>query len=827
MGMFDDLPNEVAPPNAAKAGAAGMFDDLPSEGNVARDVPMSALRGINKGVTELATLPFRALDAASKEASERSRAAGDQPLPFLPQGSLRDYLPRALFEGGYLSPPAPETGMGRFAQSAGEAVGSTVIPTGGLLAKAEKLKKLAPETTLRSLWQQAGEFFAERPGAAVAADVAGATASGIGSQTAREADLGPGFEIAAGAAAPVAAVGAPVAAMRGARALLRIPPDAFTPTMERWKANGNAIFRRLGIEASADGAIPASETAGGQAAAYMTLANTLRRANVPIEQLDDVLSRFAEARRFYSNSYAPDAVALVDLDPSLQKLAGSLMRENPEVWRQAVDFMYARQTGLTPPRGEVPASRGIPSREMFSPPITGKQALEEYGTTFGTPKKSIVPMGQRERVGDAFRRALVIEDADFHGHAPTASMTDTQLEAFAGEASKPAYEAARTAAKGVDLRPTLNPILDRWEQAATAEPGPVGVAIRRQIKEVRRAIENGNDKVSAFERFDKVKQLMDEVIRKMHNAIDSRASAISANALTTFKNELLKGSTEQGTKIFPGVDDIAENGLGALYSEARGIFSGVANARRALETGRKIWKGEAGLDEFNALEGDKASQKLVRLGIHGGYEADTANTPSGHDVAKLFDKPRLRDVLGEIIPRSGGDVFHDTPERFGRYLGTEQVMSGTPKKTFQGSPTAERGADDKAAKELFDLTDQLKKGGVQQVISSYAADVLNKMFGYRADTAATMGRALFTANPVERAAAINEIRKHMGQDRFSYFQKLMSDQAQRTAQAGVAATPGATASDQSQSPVSGQRYRNKDGVEIEWDTKSNNWVKVN
>ncbi len=824
------------------------------------------VRGFNKGLINFLTLPYQAVqkyNAAFEDqmGAKRVPAPDQLPLSSVYPEETAEYLKlRADRTPGYRMPPIeelplykpfldqpePANDVGRYLRSGGEAVGGSVVPTGAILAKSEKLKKFTPPvsgeldsifprlTPLRSLVQQTGEFFARRPGTAVAADAVGAAAAGMGAQAARDAGLGPGFEIAAGAAAPVVAVGAPVTVVRTARGLLRVPDDAFTPTVARWKANGDAIFKRLGIQASADGSVPSAaaaggpETAGGEAAAYVTLANTLKRANVPIEQLDTLLTRIAQSRRFYSNSYAPDAAALVDLDPALQKIAGSLMRENPEVWKRGVDFMYARQTGLTPPRGELPTDTGIPAREKYAPPITGKQALEEFETTFDTPLKSIVPMGQRERVGDALRRAMRIEDAEHHGHAPTASMTDTQLEAFAHEASTPAYNATRAAAKGVDLKPTLDPILDRWEQAALAEPGPVKAAIMRQIKEVRRAIEvraetrapssdeealariqaqlegapyvapsvRGPRDMSPFERFDKVKQLMDEVIGNLYNpgASKEKQSTITANVLTQFKNELLKGATQDGVKILPGVDDIAENGLGGLYSKARGIFSGVANARRALETGNKIWKGEAGLDEFNALEGDLTSQKLVRLGIHGGYEADTKNLPGGRDVTNLFDKPRLDEVLREIIPRSGGEVFHDTPERFGRYIAHEQMMGGTAKRTYQGSPTSERIADDKAAKELFDLTDTLRRGGWQQVVSEAAADVLNKMFGYRADTAATMGRVLFTADPKQRGIAIEKIRQHMGDDRFTYFQKLMADRAQRMVQAGVAVAPGAAQS---------------------------------
>jgi hypothetical protein len=242
----------------------------------------------------------------------------------------------------------------------------------------------------------------------------------------------------------------------------------------------------------------------------------------------------------------------------------------------------------------------------------------------------------------------------------------------------------------------------------------------------------------------------------------------------------------------PGVDQIADNGLGGKYAQARSIYNGAQSARRAIQTGNDIWAGKAGVDAYHALDDDAASQKLVRLGLTGGYDADTKNMPRGHDVTKLFDKQRLQEVLSEIIPRTkGSGEFSDRPERFGRYLANEQMMSGTAKRTYQGSPTAERIADDKAANELFALTEQLKQGGLSRVLYNKGADIINKMFGYRADTMATLGRILFTADPVQRGQAITTLRQYMGPDRFTMFQQLMKQQAQRALKAGAAVTPGA------------------------------------
>lgn len=814
MGKWQDDPVVEAAPSAARS-ASRWQDDPVAEPPDDAGVVTQALRGANKALSTVATAPFW----MAHDVAERARARGETPAFGLPDTKFPD----ALIKGGYMEPPpiAPDNTSGRFAQSVGEAVGSTIMPTGALLTKAQQLAKLAPTTTLRALGQRVGEFFAGSPVKAVALDAAGATAAGVGQQGAREAELGPGYEVAAGALAPVAAIAGAqsvAAGARAARGMMMIPEDLFTPTIARWKANGDNIFRKLGLPMSADGSIP-ERTAGGDAAAYQMLANQLRRENVPVTQLDELLAKMAESRRFNSNSNAPDAVALVDMTPGMQKLAGSLMRSNPEAWSRGVDFFYSRQTGLTPFRGNAatPGETGIPSRNMFSPPITSEQAARQHGTDFGVPQGSIVPMGQRERVGDAFRRSLRIEDADLHGHASTAEMTDDMLEQMGKTLSKPLYDTAREAGRSVDLRPTAGPILDRWEAALENETGPVRRALATQVKEFRRAIgafqpsntpdvggraafggnrlSFGADTdpryVSPFERFDKAKQMLDEQIRQAYKN-PSKQNTIVANALQQFKRELLDGAkNEAGHIIMPGIDGIETNALGAKYKAARGVFQSVAESRRALETGGDIWAGKAGVGEYSALSDDVASQKLVRLGIHGGYEKDTANMPVGHDATKLFDKPRLHEVLREIIPRSqdADAVFANRPERFGDYLGFEKMGMHAAGKTVGNSSTAERIADDKAASALHDVVEQFRSSkSFWQFGAQAAAAKLNWLFGYRADTSATMARALFNADPVVRAEVIDGIRRHMGQSRFTYFTQLMDQQARAAPASRAAAT---------------------------------------
>lgn len=154
------------------------------------DTGMDFLRGINETVASVATAPFR----AAHDVAERARARGETPAFGLPDVQF----PEAWLKGGYLDPPAPKDTLGKFAKSAGEVVGGTILPSAGILGKAEKMAKLAPTTLPRAFAQTIGEAVSSAPGRAVAADAAGSIGAGIFQQGAKEAEMGPGWEMLAG-----------------------------------------------------------------------------------------------------------------------------------------------------------------------------------------------------------------------------------------------------------------------------------------------------------------------------------------------------------------------------------------------------------------------------------------------------------------------------------------------------------------------------------------------------------------------------------------------------------------------------------------------------
>lgn len=189
----------------------------PTWGETASDVGMSAMRGINKGVATLATAPFR----MAQEVADRRLERGEKSIF---DGVLPDRFPDALLKGGYLDPPEPKTTAGHYAQAAGEAVGSSLLPSAAILGNAGRMAALAPTTVPRALGQAIGETVASAPGRAVAADALAATGAGIGQEGAKEAGFGPVGQTVAGLAGAMvpagtaATVGSAYRTVQGARA---------------------------------------------------------------------------------------------------------------------------------------------------------------------------------------------------------------------------------------------------------------------------------------------------------------------------------------------------------------------------------------------------------------------------------------------------------------------------------------------------------------------------------------------------------------------------------------------------------------------------------
>ncbi len=808
--------------------ADGDFYDQFSSTPWYQDIAHQAPQGINRGVdafVNIFNLPRWATKAANLMGAD---------VPEYPPFELAERFNPGGKYAKALNPESverpPETMAGRFAGATGEAIGSSIVPEALVLGKAQHLSKLmpyaprfvaestAPEASValagkaatvpRTMGRQVGELYAEHPFAGTGLGAATAAASGIGSQTAKELELGPGYELAAGAIAPMAPAGIVVAAPNAGRALGQLTGTTGLgkPTFARLGANARATLEKLGIKVSAEEtrALPGEPIKpGAQAAADQMVANQLMRANKTPEDLERALDAAAEARVFNSSGEAQDVLGLVDLDPSLARLMGSVARSNPEGANRASDFFYARQSGLTPTAG-LPAEANIPTRPMLGKPLTGKEAEEVYGHRFSTQPGDVVPTGSFARLRDAMKRAFGIADSDFHGHAANANRTDAMLIEAAQREATPLYNATREAGRDYDLSQTTGPTLAYWrakaENLATRDPA------RKAIEDAISLFENKNGPVKFIGDFDRGKQQLDDMI---NGAFKGEQRYIGKFILGQMKKDLLKGVEAEdlanvGVTNLPrlsGVDEIAHNDLGRKYMAARDAFSSRAESRNALQAGREAPKQDpdSAKAAFDDIESE-IDKKLFKLGVVGDYEKTMGRKGPTNDATAWFNNHNTMDLLGHVIERSKktGAEFANRPERLGRYINLERGNMRSERTALQGSQTARNEADDQALEGMHALIEQtIGKAQADPTTSASLLGMttkaikftLNKFFGYRADTSAAVARNLLSANPELRSATIARVRERMGADRFAYFQKVLEQQMeQATVARGTVAT---------------------------------------
>lgn len=555
---------------------------------------------------------------------------------------------------------------------------------------------------------------------------------------------------------------------RGAGALA----EAASPTVARYGQQFRNAFggqqRPASLSAAApDGGGVGGSISGAEAAADQVIANQLMRANVPVTALRQTLDEAGEAARFYSNSRAQQVLAPVDLDPSLQRLAGSVYRQQPEAADTARDFISARQTGITP-HGRMDLSFGLPTRPSLS-----RAAPDD------------TPRGQFERVKDGLRRALLIKDHDFHGHGRTAYRTERQILEDAKEEAQRLYDDAYKAADGVDLRPQVGTVLQAWQQRLIDEPQPVAGAITQAMKLVTRALVSEGRRPH-LERLDKVKQWLDDQIEKALTSANGRQRYLGSR-LTAFKNELLDAVSEQRL-----------GDIGAKYSAARAAYSSRMEAREALQLGREVFRenSEVAVDQFRALR-TAGEQKLFRLGLLDSFSQHMGRQKRTADVTQVFQNPRIQQILEAVIPRtetatgrvSAGAVFGDRPERFGRFIGNEQRMIGTRNEVMGNSATAQRLADDKSLDTMSGIIDQMRQTPSWTALAMKAVQSgLDRLFGFRADTAAFVASKLFTASPAERERLLRALEQRMGRNRIEQFTAYMAEVERRALTSGSTVT---------------------------------------
>lgn len=204
----DGTPPETIRDVMARATKSADLDKA-TPASAASDAGEQIVRGINRGLNNVLSLPGAIVGGAVNLVAP---GQGDR---FLWDNQASRFLS---------SPDSkPTTQAGRFADSVGQAIGSSVVPMAGIAAKAAQPVQQAT-TTLGQIGQQVVGAYRANPSAAVAADIMAASGSGVGQQVAQESGFGPVGQMVGGLMGGMApaAVGATmhgsVQAIRRARA---------------------------------------------------------------------------------------------------------------------------------------------------------------------------------------------------------------------------------------------------------------------------------------------------------------------------------------------------------------------------------------------------------------------------------------------------------------------------------------------------------------------------------------------------------------------------------------------------------------------------------
>jgi hypothetical protein len=514
--------------------------------------------------------------------------------------------------------------------------------------------------------------------------------------------------------------------------------DAVSPTLARWRANmpggGGREMQPRSAGAAAAPPMMMPPVNGADAAAEQVIANQLARANV---NTTDIRQRLAQARQ--ASIGQPNATALADLDPSLARLGGSVQRQQPEAGNIARSFIQGRQTGITPRNG-MPASTGIPTRGMME-----------------APAPNAPPMGQSERVRTALREALDIP-------AGSSYRNEQAMIAAARQEAQDLYGDAYRAASGIDVRPAIQPVLDRWLQRAADEPREISRAIIQAV----RLYQAPSGTVGTLQRFQRSKEFLDGKIENYMESLTGRNRAMGG-MLGDMQRELLRS-----------VDQLPN--AGTRYNAARQAFSTRAEMREAIDLGRAAAREspEVSAAQYQALT--VGQQRMFRMGLFGELERRIAATPRQNDVTRIFDTPQMQELLQVVAPQG-------TAPRVGQFIqGEKNYLTGTRNEVMGNSKTAERLADDEATNQMQGLVETLRSTrSLREAAFNTTQAILDKIFGFRADTAASIARQLFTANPRDLDGILLRLENRLGPNRAEQFRSLMQQYANSVSQQAAAA----------------------------------------
>ena len=603
----------------------------PSLTDVATDAAWQLPQGFNRGVDSLINLPYNLVRGAA---------------------GLAGYeLPEAKPIVGQLnSGRKPETTTGRYAESVGEALGASALPSAGLVAKAGQLAKLAPLTTGRAVAQHVGETIAANPGSAILADTAAATGSGVGSEASKEAGASPAVQTLAGFAGAMAPLGIGTLVSRGTHAVQAARASA-DPYARIAKGLGDQPLDDV-VESLAVGTTRANQDLNRRV--FETLGDEMVKANGDRSVAIPATLKRLEVEGNVAPSTAQDQLRRV---VNAQSGSDLMLGEYPAVARSNLET-----------RRQNPAN--IADEDAASTTFPGTQRLMDYVANTGSLASS---QNVRNAVGQRAEGLKASTDAAVASMSPngkTIQDVATLLDNAAKQASQE-YNVVHTTPGLVDtpkLQNGMQNLVNAYEAKAGQRAGEQGDALRSALKEFFVPTPNGPQLVPTL-------QMVQDARGALRGIITRNRNAGNDHIVSTLKpiyddvTQVMRDASPSWSKVNDKWADLAlkdkATELGDAFSKSAG-----PKYREQIAEYKKL------APEAQDIVGVHFAQNMLDM-IENAWKLGGAK-----NLGELFAKAHVRDMIRTVL----GD---EAAVKTARMIRDANVMART-RDMMKGSPTQPR-----------------------------------------------------------------------------------------------------------------------------------------
>lgn len=599
--------------------------------------------GVNRGIDSLINLPYNAVRGVA--------------------GLVGADLPEAQPIVSSLNVTGePKTAVGEVFGATGEVAGSSALPAAGILSAGARAAPLVARGG-NALTQGARNFAqkaAANPGTFAANEAAATVGAGTGIGTAREAELGPAGELAAGLAGGLVA---PLGYAAGARAAGGVKSGI---------EYGNNMVRRA---------------RDPQLAADQDVADVVVKSGASFDDIRAEVSPQPSAplkARGFTDENMADIIARKAGGESSASIA-----KDYGIAEGTVNSYVAKHADANPtPRNIADVVTDLQGAGAARPVTRlGRAAVgiaDDADTTQALMSRQETQGG---RAGAIINRAAGGKDFDTE-----VALIDDVLE----NQKNAAYALATRNAQPFNLRPAIRGARD----AAFKSAGDIKQGLEKAIDLFFEPIMSPSGKVrrlgqpiADLKRYQAAREALDQMIQTSYK--DGKPTRLTAK-LTQFRKSV-NNVVRNANKDMAAADD---------------LFSGAKSTERLLQRGEEMTtrlgsKSSRELKEFSKLTPEQ--KEIYRLGFLRKLSNQADNTRDGGAVANQFQSEAVRKVVRKLfapepvrksMSRAQKSALNkrnravvDRGERLIKDLRQEATTTRTKNEFLSGSRTAEYGAD--------------------------------------------------------------------------------------------------------------------------------------